>query len=115
MISQSKPSIFHCIPKISQIPLTFPIKFLRFSVPPVEIIHGPQGLSAQFANAVGRGDCYLGAVELRMENPFITENIVKSPNDLVKPWKTLGEYDRYYLLLCFLYGLGALSTTNNHQ
>ena len=105
MISQSKPSIFHCIPKISQIPLTFPIKFLRFSVPPVEIIHGPQGLSAQFANAV----------ELRMENPFITENIVKSPNDLVKPWKTLGEYDRYYLLLCFLYGLGALSTTNNHQ
>ena len=67
-----KPSIFHCIPKISQIPLTFPIKFLRFSVPPVEIIHGPQGLSAQFANAVGRGDCYLGAVELRMENPFIT-------------------------------------------
>ena len=46
--------------------------------------------------------------------PEGTENIVKSPNDLVKPWKTLGEYDRYYLLLCFLYGLGALSTTNNH-
>ena len=82
--------------------------------------HGPPGLSAQLADAVGRGDRYLGAkgklpqfimvYPLMLLNtlfspwfyPYVLLKTLENPLMLSKATVNIGKYCPYYSLLCFL-------------